>query len=252
MIRKSEVCQFIALKPPLCKPKAKIKNKVKTEVKTAKIYYYNRLTQSDILDIAAALTRGKIAVLPTDTVYGLTVCALRKDALKKLNFAKENPSAKPPQLLATLKQAYVFAQGGSVAEDNGAADVLFARAAESFWPGACTIVAKTSARGKALLKALPSSLKKTVGLRVPKDKFVLNILELIKSPLFASSANLHGKEVCVNEGEILKTFQTRADIIVLKGRLKGRPSTVIDVSAGAPHILRAGVLAEKEIKKRLS
>ncbi len=243
--RKPAACKLAALKPPLCKPKAKIKNKVKAEIKGARIYYYNKLTQTDILDIAAALTRGKIAVLPTDTVYGLTVCALRKDALKKLNSAKENPSAKPPQLLANLEQAYVFAQGA-------AADGLFARAAESFWPGACTIVAKASARGKALLKALPPLLKQTVGLRVPKDKFILNILELIKSPLFASSANLHGKEVCVTEGEILKTFQNRADIIVLNGRLKGRPSTVIDVSAGALHILRAGVLTEREIKKRLS
>lgn len=201
------------------------------------IYKLNNLSDENRLKIIKALKQGACAVLPTDTVYGVTVCADSPSALDKLNKIKNNPPQKPAQVLCTLPQAFELAQ----------ADAKFTAVAQKFWPGALTLVGRSSAKGAAFLDGSP-----TIGLRVPDTVFVLGIMEVLQSPLLASSANMHADPVCSNEEEILKVFDGRVDIIVLNGNINTKPSAVIDLSAGGVKVIRSGDLDSAEIEKLVS
>lgn len=205
--------------------------------KKTKIYNLNALPKMDYLRIINDLKEGAVAVLPTDTVYGVTVCASNAGALDKLNAVKHNPSDKPAQVLCTLEQAANLA----------AADDKFNAVANKFWPGALTVVAKSSAAGAQILSGCP-----TIGLRVPDSVFMLGIMEALQSPLLASSANMHTAPVCATEKEILEVFDGVLDIIVLNGNISTKPSAVIDLSSQGIKVIRSGALDIREIEKLVS
>ena len=189
-----------------------------------KIYDFAAQGPADAPDIAAALKAGAVAVLPTDTVYGLCAACGAPAALGKLNKIKNNPAAKAPQILCSLAQALRLA-----AHTEG-----FLRAAR-LWPGALTIIAAAAPEARAILGAAA-----TVGLRVPADDFILNVIELCGGPLFATSANMHGGPLCRTPREVINVFDAKADIIVLRGEIKNRPSAVIDASGAEIKIIRQG------------
>jgi L-threonylcarbamoyladenylate synthase len=191
------------------------------------------MNSADTQAIVEALKNGAGAILPTDTVYGVALSAAAPGAAQKLNKIKNNPEIKPPQILCTVKQAVSLA----VIDDSF-------KKVSALWPGALTIVAKSSPAGAALHNGYP-----TVGLRVPADEFILNILEALGSPLFASSANVHGAPVCETEKEVLREFEGKVDIIVLRGDIKTQPSAVVDLSKEDPRVIRSGFLSEEALKK---
>ena len=184
--------------------------------------------QADPQEIAAALKNGAAAVLPTDTVYGLCVLAAQ-EAKDKLDKIKNNPPGKPPQVLCTYDMALTLAENTPA----------FLKAA-ALWPGPLTLIAKSSPQG-ALLTG------DTIGLRVPADDFILQIIKLLGAPLFASSANMHGAQVCESEADVLKYFAQTADIIVLKGDIKTKPSALVDISGTQIKVLREGALSLKRL-----
>lgn len=205
-------------------------------MKKTEIYELKSLTKEDYSHIKQALLNGAVAVLPTDTVYGVTVCAKSAGALDKLNTTKNNPPTKPTQVLCTAKMA----------EELCEADKKFKAAAQKFWPGALTIVAKSSQSGAAILKGCP-----TIGLRVPDSKFVLNLMDELESPLLASSANMHSSPVCATPKQVIEVFNGIADIIVLGGDISTKPSAVIDLTCGFK-VIRSGELDSAEIEKLVS
>lgn len=201
------------------------------------IFKLKDLCEAERSHIIKSLKQGACAVLPTDTVYGVTVCADSPAALDKLNKIKNNPADKPAQVLCTLPQAFELAR----------ADAAFTAVAQKFWPGALTLVGRSSPKGAAFLNGSP-----TIGLRVPNSAFALGIMEALQSPLLASSANMHADPVCADEEEILKVFNGRVDIIILNGNINTRPSAVIDLSAGAVKVIRSGDLNSAEIENLVS
>lgn len=168
---------------------------------------------SQAADIAAALKAGALAVLPTDTVYGLIIAKNAPQAEQKLNAAKNNPPGKPAQVLCTLAQARALAQNTP----------LFAEYSQK-WPGALTLIAPAVGGG-------------AIGLRVPASEFILDIAAQC-GPLLASSANMHGAPPCQSAREVLDVFGDIADIIALGGDIKTKPSALIDITGPAPQILR--------------
>jgi L-threonylcarbamoyladenylate synthase len=189
-----------------------------------KIYNFAALGRADTRAVVAALKAGAAAVLPTDTVYGLCAACGARGVLAKLNKIKNNPPDKPPQILCTAEQASRLA----VRTDG------FSRAAR-LWPGVLTIIAAASPEAKDIFGGA-----RTLGLRVPDDDFILNMIELCGGPLFATSANMHGASVCRTPTEVINVFDGRADIIVLRGEIKNTPSAVVDASGAEIKIIRQG------------
>ena len=145
-----------------------------------------------------------------------------RSRFSRKNKTKNNPPEKPAQILCTLKQAEVLAS-----------DIKQLEQAKPQWPGALTAILTASEKGKKY------SGIETVGLRVPNYDFLLNLMENLKSPLLASSANLHGTPPCKNTAELLAIFDGLVSCIVLDDLArKNVPSKIIDYTQNPPKIIR--------------
>lgn len=190
---------------------------------------------SDLDRVVSALRDGQVVLIPTDTVYGLTVMATNRVALAGLFALKQRPvDTSVAVLVADTAQAALYV-------DLGAAGKVLA---ERFWPGALTIVAERIDGG-----ALAAGTDSTIGVRCPNDAFVRSVAALV-GPLAASSANLHGEptpELCSDAARIFDTVE----IVVDGGRRSGSASTVVSIVSGSVDLLRDGPVSMANISAAL-
>lgn len=167
------------------------------------------------LDAAAAvLLSGGVAVIPTDTVYGLAAHPSFPQAVERLYGIKGRDSGKPIALLASSFEAasgFVGGLGGKAAE-----------LAKARWPGAFTLVV----RGE--------------GLRVPDHAWTRRLLAKCGGLLRVTSANLSGKPPLTDVSDDIAGAGFSADIVVDGGTSPGgKPSEVVRVDeAGNVEVLR--------------
>ena len=198
----------------------------------------------------AAIARGGIVVIPTDTVYGVAADAFNADAVAKLLAAKGRGRQSPPPVLIpglpTL-DALAATVPSEVRDLAGA-----------FWPGGLTI----------LLPAQPSldwdlgETHGTVALRMPSDKIALELLAET-GPLAVSSANLTGRPAAHTAEDAARMLGDSVEVY-LDGGFVGNPdalevpaggaSTIIDATAlaagdGPLRILRLGVISEAQLRE---
>lgn len=192
------------------------------------------VTPEIIASAAREIEAGAVAVVPTDTVYGIGTGAFCEASVKQIYKIKERPAASPLQILTGSPE-----QAFAVAEFSPAAQ----RLAQTFWPGGLTLILPPSARGRALARGFAG-----IGLRVPDSPFLKTLLQAMKAPLASTSANLHGQPVLTREEDVLKTFDGKVDFIFLGGTLSPTASSVADVTAG-PLLLREGSIPRAELER---
>jgi tRNA threonylcarbamoyl adenosine modification protein (Sua5/YciO/YrdC/YwlC family) len=184
---------------------------------------------------AQAVQRGGLVVLPTDTVYGIGADAFDHAAVQALLDAKGRGREMPPPVLisaattlaalATNVQVYVEAL------------------TEAFWPGPLTLICEQQ---PSLTWDLGET-RGTVAVRMPDHEIALALLERT-GPLAVSSANLSGlpaaTEAAVAEGMLGESVE-----VVLDGgpSPKGEASTILDVRASQPRLLRLGALSVADL-----
>jgi L-threonylcarbamoyladenylate synthase len=184
---------------------------------------------------AKAVQRGALVVLPTDTVYGIGADAFDHDAVQALLDAKGRGREMPPPVLisavttlaalATNVQSYVEAL------------------TEAFWPGPLTLICEQQ---PSLTWDLGET-RGTVAVRMPDHEIALALLERT-GPLAVSSANLSGlpaaTEAAAAEGMLGESVE-----VLLDGgpSPKGEASTILDVRASQPRLLRLGALSAPEL-----
>jgi L-threonylcarbamoyladenylate synthase len=172
----------------------------------------------------AALRRGSVVVLPTDTVYGLAARADDADAMARMFALKGRDSAKSiAVLVADLGQARTLT---THALDR------FAR----FWPGPLTVVVPRSSDAVLHL----GTDEATVGLRCPDDAFIRRLAAEV-GPIAATSANESGAPTPPTATEIAAIFPDVA-LVVDGGPRRGLASTVVDATVEPPRVLRVGAL----------
>ena len=116
----------------------------------------------------------------------------------------------------------------------------------SFWPGALTIVFSASDKISPLLTAGSGK----IGLRVSSHPIAQKIVQKIKRPLTATSANLSGAPECSLASEVAEQIGDKIDAIVDWGETQGgKASTIIDVTCDPPVILREGAISREAIEK---
>lgn len=178
--------------------------------------------------ICNSIKKGKVIACPTDTVYGLLADATNAKAVRRIFLIKGREKKKPlPIFVGSIAMAKKLAQISRTQE----------HLLKKSWPGKTTFVLKS--RG-----VLPkeTGTQKTIGLRIPKHRFILAVLSQLKTPLTATSANVSGMPSCRNKKEVMSQFQKRKhqpDIVVDGGRASSsKPSRVIDLTQKKPKILR--------------
>lgn len=195
---------------------------------------------TDAATIAACLCDGGVAVLPTDTVYGLAASPLSDDAVARLFALKDRPRTRNlPVMVAARAQ---LADLG--AELTDAAERLLASA---LMPGALTLALGIAA------DAAPPWLagREEVAVRIPDHPLMLDVLRLT-GPLLVTSANAHGLATPESLDDVLTQLHGAPDIAVDGGVLSAVPSTLVNCRRTPPVIERVGAIPEAAIWKLLA
>ncbi len=183
----------------------------------------------------AAIARGALVVIPTDTVYGVAADAFSPEGVQRLLDAKGRTRQAPPPVLVP-----------SVAALDALADQVpdaVRRLAEAFWPGALTIVLPA----RSTLAWDLGETHGTVALRMPDDRIALELLEET-GPLAVSSANRTGEPAATTAQGALDQLGESIEVYLDGGPTPGaQASTIIDATplvdgTGPVRILRAGAL----------
>lgn len=199
-----------------------------------RIFNVSDVTPEAISLAAREIEDGAVAVVPTDTVYGIGTGAFCEASIERIYKIKARPATSPLQLLTgSLEQARKTATFTPGAE----------RLAQAFWPGGLTMILPPSEKGRALTRGFAG-----LGLRIPGNAFLVSLLSAMEAPLACTSANLHGQPVLTAEADVLKTFDGKVDFIFLGGSLSPTASSVADLTA-EPILLREGSVPRAELER---
>jgi L-threonylcarbamoyladenylate synthase len=167
------------------------------------------------------LQHGGTIVYPTDTVYGLGADALNEDAILQVYEIKHRPFSSPISVAASDLEML-----GAIATVPPEAEEFVRR----FLPGPVTVLL----RAKRCLPDILTGGTGIIGVRIPNHALALAIISAFDAPITATSANLSGEK----DPATINDVHVGADLIIDGGRLKGIPSTVVNLVTGK--IERAG------------
>lgn len=195
-----------------------------------------KLTKMDTKQIIDRLLAGGILAFPTDTVFGLA-CIMDEKAIAKVYEAKGRSFDKPlPMMCNGLKMIE------SVAYVNENSRKLI----NKFMPGAITLIFNK----KDCVKDYVTMNKNTIGIRVPNDEWILNLITELNMPILVTSANISGDGSLLKWEDVYACMNSKIDGIVCEDARGDKASTIVDCS-GDIKILRQGPISEDEVMEAL-
>ncbi|MHA2007988.1 MAG: L-threonylcarbamoyladenylate synthase [Promethearchaeota archaeon] len=200
------------------------------------------------LEIAVEnLIEGKVIAFPTNSVYGIGGNPLDLNVINRIFDIKFRDRTKGFLLLASdLEEA------SKVAEFNDLANKLV----KHYWPGQLTLI--LNKKKPNIIPPEVTAFKDTIGLRVPENEIILNILKLLKAQghlgvIIGTSANYSGETPCISGDEVAKKILSPIDLIIDGGKSKSQISTtIVDCTTSIPKFLRIGKIPKEEILELLS
>ena len=190
----------------------------------------------NISEVVARLKAGEVIGLPTETVYGLAGRCDNKNTIENIYKIKNRPKSNP----LIIHYSNINDALNDIYADSRAIEL-----ANKFWPGPLTLVAKV--KNKSICKSALSKIN-TIAIRVPSNIIFLNVLNKLKIPLAAPSANRYGKlsPTCAND--VYEELNGKISVILDGGNsLIGLESTVIDLTEKKTKIIRHGGINKKEL-----
>ena len=186
--------------------------------------------EEGIASAGRAIQRGRLVVLPTDTVYGIGADAFNATAVAALLSAKGRGRQMPPPVLVSAKTTLE-------ALASGIPD--WARAlAEEFWPGPLTLVVHQ----QTSLQWDLGETRGTVAVRMPDHDVAIELLSRT-GPMAVSSANRTGLPAAQVADDAENMLGERVRVILDAGPTPGPvPSTIVDCTTDEGRVLRQGVL----------
>jgi len=196
--------------------------------------------ESNII-IASEILRGNgLVAFPTETLYGLGADARSDTAVRKVFSAKARPLD---------KALIVLVRNLDEATRYGVFNDQARHLASTFWPGALTLI--VCRREDSALSAEINQGGATIALRVPGNDIALRLLCSFSGPLTAPSANPSGATPPTKAEAVLQLLGQEIDAVLDGGPCPGNESTLIDISANQPRLLREGAISRSEISEIL-
>ena len=191
--------------------------------------------EAGVAAAVAAVRRGLLVVLPTDTVYGVGADAFDSDAVQRLLDAKGRGRDMPPPVLISATTTLE-----ALATDlPGWVEGL----TEQYWPGPLTIVC----RQQPSLRWDLGETRGTVAIRMPHDPAALDLLGRT-GPLAVSSANVTGEPAATDADTVESMLGESVEVILDGGPSSGTAvSTILDCTGTRPRILREGAISAEEL-----
>ncbi len=209
------------------------------------------------------LAEGRLVVFPTETVYGVGASARSAAGVERLFEAKGRSEQVPFTLaIKSAEEALDYVPKlGRMAE----------RLARRCWPGPVTLVVPCgdvvggnnpgsrdpgAASQLGLVSQLPERVRRavapegTVGLRVPAQAIVLDVLRMLAGPIALTSANRSGEPAAVTAAQAVEYFGEKVALVLDDGPSRyGQPSTVVGASENECHCIRKGVVGQTALDR---
>ncbi|RKQ63325.1 L-threonylcarbamoyladenylate synthase [Thermovibrio guaymasensis] len=188
--------------------------------------------------VSRLIMEGEIVCCPTDTLYGLLGSATNEKAVEKVYSIKGREREKP--LIVLFKDLNQAQELGVLIDDN------LREKLERVYPAPLTVILplKEDSPFRKVFK------RDNLGIRIPKDDFLLKVIEL-STPLFAPSANPSGKEPAENCKECRIYFEGRIPLCV-EGKASGKPSTLVSLVGKELKVLREGSFPKEKLLEVLN
>lgn len=190
-----------------------------------------------IAEGARILREGGLVSFPTETVYGLGGDATQGEAVARIFAAKGRPSFNP--LIVHVADPIWVA---GLAEPDGRFDKL----ARALWPGPLTMVMRR--RRDCPASDLVSAGLDSIAVRMPDHPVARELLQKVKRPLAAPSANASGTVSPTHAAHVNESLGSKVDLIIDGGACRvGLESTVLDLTQHTATILRPGAITAEQI-----
>ena len=187
------------------------------------------------------LRNGGLVAIPTETVYGLAADADNEQALRALFVAKGRPADHP--VIVHVSGAEALAQWTRDVSESAR------KLVQAFWPGPLTILLKRSVRARDII----TGAQDTVGLRAPAHPWMRAVLREFGGALAVPSANTFGRISPTTAQHVVDDLglkpRGKVDWVLDGGACPvGIESTIIDLSGGAPTLLRPGSITREQLQ----
>ncbi|MGC8496495.1 MAG: L-threonylcarbamoyladenylate synthase [Thermoplasmata archaeon] len=187
-----------------------------------------KINENDI-HILGEFIKNDFAVVPTDTLYALSISIYSANAAKIYNLKNRTDNVPVPVAVNSIEMMYDLAEVPDLA----------IKILDNTPKGAITLVLKN----KKVPKCLVSD---TVGIRIPNSEVISKLVE-IAGPITITSANLHGGKAPNTLSTAIEELKGRVQMFLDGGTLSGIPSTVIKVNENSIELVREGVFKWKKI-----
>ncbi len=196
------------------------------------------IKEEELNKVIEVLKNNGLALLPTETVYGIAANALSDEACKKIFSAKGRAQDNPLIVHVSDKQMlYKLVKNISEVEQ---------KLIDNFMPGPFTLILEK----QNIISNTASAGNSTIGIRMPSNSIIHEVINKSGIPLAAPSANISGRPSGTNVKDIFDELKDKVDCIVNGGECKiGIESTVVKVINDVPTILRPGFITEDDIEK---
>lgn len=192
-----------------------------------------------VIAARSALKSGRLAVIPTDTVYGLAADAFDSQAVSALLAAKRRGRDMP---VPVLVGSWTTIDGLVFSVRPQARDLI-----RAFWPGGLSLVVQ---QAPSLAWDLGDA-RGTVMLRMPLHPVALELLREV-GPLAVSSANVSGQPAATTAAEARAQLGDLVGVYLDGGPAEhGLASTIVDLTSDAPRILREGAVPTEKLAEVL-
>ncbi len=203
-----------------------------------------KINKTNIEKAVEILKNGDLVSFPTETVYGLGA-----DASNELAIAKIFESKKRPKFNPLIIHFSSFDEIKENCETNNIIEELN----QLFWPGPLTIVLKR--KKTSILSSLASAGLNTLAVRIPDNNIALKLINNLKKPIAAPSANKTGLLSPTEASHVYNYFRNDKNLsIILDGgpTIIGVESTVVKIDNGIIYILRHGGISLEELEEKTS
>lgn len=191
-----------------------------------------RQSTKSLPQIAETVQGGRVIAFRTDTFYGLGADPFNTSAVQRIKELKSREENKPILI--------VISDRGQVDRFIENPSATFNLLAKEFWPGPLTLIGRACPE---LPNEIPAGTG-TVGLRLPDDDEVCELVRACGGALTASSANPANQPPSETAQDVNNYFPNGIDLIVDGGPARiNRPSTVVDATGVEPKLIREGVIA---------
>jgi len=187
---------------------------------------FRRNLKNEISLIADFLKNEKVIIYPTDTIYGIGCLATEKKVIRRIYKIKKREKGKALLILVnSLAMAKKYCK----------INISQEKYLKKLWQENKKPTTVILGSRKILPKELTGE-ENTLAVRLPacsagrpKSEFLIELIKKVKHPIVSTSANLSGEEYDGDPEKLKKLFKDKVDLIVDSGRLKNKPSRIINI-----------------------